>query len=150
MSLHYLIDGYNVLYALPEMPAGTLEKKREALLRQLSDQMPFGKNQATVIFDSREGSGSQVRQGGITVAYTSGETADDWIVAHVREAANARLFVVVTDDQGLRHLLRGTGAKCLGTKDFWRQAKTSPTPPSRPDSDIDSDSITDELKKKWL
>ena len=148
--MHYFIDGYNVLYALPDMPAGTWEMKRDALLRKIAAEKPHGKNQVTVVFDSREGAGSQSRRADIAIAFTSGETADDWISNHIREAVNPRVYVVVTDDQGLRRLIRGTGAKWLGTGDFWRQAKAVPIPRTAPGAEIDSDSITEEMKKKWL
>jgi predicted RNA-binding protein with PIN domain len=151
MSLHYLIDGYNVLHALPELPLGAWEKKRDALLQLIAREKPHGKNRITVVFDSREGMGNQSRQGEIHVAYTSGETADDWISQYVRQTSNPRIVIVVTNDQGLRRLIRGTGAKSIGAEEFWRQAKPAAGPPPRElRAGMDSDSITEELKKKWL
>lgn len=150
MSLHYLLDGYNVLYALPEMPAGSWEEKRDALLRQIAREKPHGNNQVTVIFDSREGPGNQSRLGDLLVVYTSGETADDWISQQVRSAVNPRTLVVVSDDQGLRRMVRGTGAKWLSTREFWEKSKKGPVSFSKPETAIDANSITDEFKKKWL
>jgi predicted RNA-binding protein with PIN domain len=148
VSSHYLLDGYNLLYALPEMPAGSWEAKRTALLQKLAREKPQGNNRVTVVFDSREGSGSHSRIGTIEVAYTAGETADDWISLFVRRAVNPRVLIVVTDDQGLRRLIRGTGAKGLGSREFWGKAR-KPLPPESPPL-INTDSITEELRKKWL
>jgi predicted RNA-binding protein with PIN domain len=150
MSLHYLIDGYNLLYALPDIPTGSWEKKREALLRLIVKERPYGNNKASVIFDSREGAGSQSRHGEIQVIYTAGETADDWISHHVRRTANPRILIVVTNDQGLRRLIRGTGAKVMGTEEFWKLVKTAPRPPAEQQIGLDAEEITEELKKKWL
>lgn len=150
MSSHYLLDGYNLLYALPEMPAGSWEAKRAALLLKIAREKPQGNNRLTVVFDSREGAGSRSRAGAIDVAYTSGETADDWISHFVREAPNPRILIVITDDQGLRRLIRGTGAKWLATREFWQKSKRQPEPDSEPGARINTDSITDELKEKWL
>ena len=38
MALHYLVDGFNLLYALAEMPAGRWEQKRQALLDLLHER----------------------------------------------------------------------------------------------------------------
>jgi predicted RNA-binding protein with PIN domain len=150
VSRHYLLDGYNVLYALPEMPAGSWEQKRDALLHQIVRDKPHGNNRITIIFDSREGPGGQSRLGDLQVVYTSGETADDWISQYVRRAANPRSLVVVSDDQGLRRMVRGTGAKGMGTREFWQKPKRRPGSPSETEAPIDADSITDEFRKKWL
>ncbi len=37
---HYFIDGYNLLFALPEMPSGAWMDKRQKLLRWLIDSLP--------------------------------------------------------------------------------------------------------------
>jgi len=149
VSRHYLIDGYNLLYSLPELPPGNWEAKRSRLLERLAAEKPFGNNRATVVFDSREGAGNQSRLGDIAIVFTAGQTADEWISGHVRRTANPRIVVVVTDDQGLRRLIRGTGAKGLGTAEFWRQARPSPRDAVR-ELPIETDSITEELRKKWL
>jgi predicted RNA-binding protein with PIN domain len=150
VSFHYLIDGYNILYALPDMPAGTWGQKRGALVRKIAAEKPHGRNRITVVFDSREGSGDRSRLGSIEVAFTSGETADDWISHYVRHAANPRTLIVVSDDQGLRRMVRGTGAKWLETHEFWEKSKKRQGSTSEPEAQIDADSITDEFKKKWL
>ena len=151
MSLHYLIDGYNAIYALAKIPAGTWEKKRDHLIELLLREKPQGKNQATVVFDGREGSGDRSRRGDIDIVFTSGETADDWIIQQVRQVQNPRVCVVVTNDQGLLRLIRGTGAKGCSVADFLKskvhrtpQMKSGSAPPP------DADDITDELKKRWL
>ena len=151
MALHYLIDGYNVLYALPDLPPGSWEKKREQLLLLLIAKKPHGKNQITVVFDSREGSGDRMRVGEIAVAFTSGETADDWISHYVRQAENPRVCVVVTNDQGLRRLIRGTGAKGCSVEEFFTaKNKNAQDKPSANNPPQNADDITDEFRKKWL
>lgn len=151
MSLHYLIDGYNLLYALPEIPRGPWPTKREILIELLLSSKPQGNNQLTIIFDSREGLGDRLRRGAIEVIFTASETADDWISRRVRESPNTRNLVVVSNDKGIRTLIRGTGAKWISTQDFLKTGKPASTRPTPPKMDQDtSDSITEELKKKWL
>jgi predicted RNA-binding protein with PIN domain len=145
--LHYLLDGYNLLYALPEMPRGTWPEKRDALLRRLAQEGSQGANRVTVVFDSREGLGDRARVSGMDVIFTAAETADDWITRYVREVPQPRTLVVVTDDKGLWHMVRGTGAKVMTTADFWKSRRRERSSPR--DSGL-HDSITDEMKKKWL
>ncbi len=149
MSRHYVIDGFNLLYALPELPTGTWQQKRETLVDLIRKRRPQGNNRLTLVFDSREGSGNRERLGEIEIVYTAGETADDWIALKVREVQNPREIVVVTDDQGIRGQIRGTGAKWMGTKEFWNTTRTS-EPPSTRKKPAEANEITDELRKKWL
>jgi predicted RNA-binding protein with PIN domain len=150
MAFHYLIDGYNVIYAWPEIPPGAWELKREFLLRFLKTQKPQGNNPVTVVFDSRVGTGNRSTSGSLFVVYTAGESADDWISHKVREAANPRTLVVVSNDKGIRHMVRGTGARFLSADEFLKPKAGIPTsPPRKPKLDA-RDDITEEFKKKWL
>jgi predicted RNA-binding protein with PIN domain len=149
--LHYLIDGYNLLFALPQMPPGTWLEKRLGLLLWLTQVRPQGRNEATVVFDNRQGWGSQENHHGIAIVYTSGETADDWISNKVREIKNPRVLVVVSNDKGIQRMIKGTGAKWLSAHDFLAAAKTQRsrvTPQGMAAGDRDL--ITDELKRQWL
>ena len=150
MSLHYLIDGYNLLYALPDIPPGPWPTKRDVFLALLLQSKPQGNNKMTVIFDSRDGGGSRTQKGAIEIVYTAGETADDWIIKAVRKAPNPRITVVVTDDQAIRRLIRGTGAKWMATREFLGQTKKGKEQRPVQGKEIDSESITEEFKKKWL
>src|SRR4051794_11164522 len=118
MAFRYLIDGYNLLFALPQLPAGSWQEKRTRLLIFLQEKRPQGKNPATIVFDSREGLGDQAELGDLRVVFTAGETADDWISAKVRQTVNPQALVVVSNDLGIRTLVRGTGARFVTATDF--------------------------------
>ena len=154
MAFHYLIDGYNVLYALREIPSGTWQRKREQFLDFLRRRRPQGNNPVTVVFDSREGLGDQSRQGDFRILFTAGETADERIGTLVREAKNPREIRVVSNDRGIQTLIRGTGAKFVTATEFLKG--NSPTPHGRsgrkPQSigKPEADEITQELKERWL
>lgn len=150
--LHYLIDGYNVLFALPQMPPGTWLEKRVGLLLWLSQMRPQGKNLATVVFDSRQGLGDKGNYHEIDVIFTAGETADDWIIRRVRQAPNPRMLVVVSDDQGIHRMVKGTGVHGVSAREFIRRVKT-PAASSRPVPALEpalQDRITDEMRRRWL
>jgi len=149
MALHYLIDGYNLLYALPDIPPGPWPEKREIFLKLLETSQPQGRNKMTVIFDNRQGDGGKEMRGPVEIVYTSGETADDWLTAYVRKVTNPRMCIVVTDDQGLRRMIRGTGARSMATQDFLKPSPATTRKPKTLEPGA-KDQITDELKKRWL
>lgn len=149
MARHFLIDGYNLLYALPIMPVGDWQAKRQTFLSLLKKQRPQGNNRATVVFDGQEGGFGKDSRSDLEVVFTSGETADDWISRKVRETSNPRAMTVVTDDQGLRQMIRGTGAKWMGCMEFWKAGNKEGLAKKAEDSYFEQD-ITNEFEKKWL
>ena len=152
MGLHYFIDGYNLLYALPEIPKGPWPEKRDILLHLLETSQPQGRNLLTVVFDNKQGPGGREMRGPVEVIYTSGESADEWIIQQVRKVANARICIVVTDDQAIRRMIRGTGARGMATRDFLKKPASSsrPGPLSGTVDPAIKETITEELKKRWL
>ncbi len=150
MSLHYLVDGFNLLFALPEIPTGSWEAKRAALVEWISTNRPQGNNSLTIVFDSRQGLGDRSTSAQLEIVYTAGETADDWISAKVRSVANPRIVVVVSNDRGIHTLVRGTGAKVVTSDAFIQAARKKSLPSHPPSLPDDLHDITDEFKKKWL
>jgi predicted RNA-binding protein with PIN domain len=150
VAYRYLIDGYNLLYALPQMPAGSWQDKREALIAWLKKRRPQGKNAVTLVFDSRQGLGDRMVHDDITVVYTAGETADDWIGDQVRKVANPRALIVVSNDRGVQILVKGTGARFMSSTDFLPKASSSDAVSQKKDTAASRLDITEELKKKWL
>ncbi len=151
MAFHFLIDGYNLLYAFPEIPPGSLEEKRKQLLNWLQEHRPQGNNKLTVVFDSHQGMGDKLIGSNFVVLFTAGETADERISDMVRAAPNPRILVVVSNDKGIQTHVRGTGARFLSATEFFKQAESPRRAqgPITPPPEI-LDEINDELKKKWL
>jgi predicted RNA-binding protein with PIN domain len=150
MSLHFLIDGYNLMYALPEIPAGTLEQKREAVLALVLRHALLGKNQMTVVFDSRQGLGDNARKGSVHVVFTAGGTADDWISDRVRAVDNPRTVVVVTNDKGIHQMIHGTGAKAMEIPEFLARGRLVAPKAADCAPPVDREGITEAMKKEWL
>lgn len=148
VALHFLIDGYNVLYALAEIPTGTLEQKRSAVLKTIEGHALLAKNAMTVVFDSRQGPGDSTMSGALKVVYTAGETADDWIGKRVREVPNPRIMVVVSNDKGIHQLVHGTGAKVMTVDEFLSRGRLPRAQPVELPR-VNKDDINEELKKRW-
>lgn len=124
MSVHYVLDGYNVVRCA-NLGGRTLEEERKNLVQFLISRRPHGSpnNRVTILFDSRENSmfSAGERHGEIEVRFSRGRTADDAIVDFIEEHAHPRSLVLVTNDRGLRQRIQGTGARALGVAEFLRE-----------------------------
>ena len=60
MSLHYLLDGYNVIHQMPDLNRPALEDQRRALVHFLETRRPQGssRNRVTIVFDGNANVGS--------------------------------------------------------------------------------------------
>ncbi|MBI3617694.1 MAG: NYN domain-containing protein [Candidatus Omnitrophica bacterium] len=154
MSLHYLLDGYNIIHQMP--PLNKLEDQRQQLIQWIESRAPQGslRNTVTVVFDGR----SDVWGGGavpspVQIIFSREESADEKIIRMVEEAAHKKSVVVVTDDRSLQYSVRALGAKVSGVQTFLGQG--APVPVRRPESGKDisktlEHKITSEFTKIWL
>ena len=128
MSLHFLIDGYNLIKRSPLLSPKKLEDGRQGLISFIEHERPQGsfRNPVTVVFDGKPGMYGLPRVGEVKVIFTEYESADDKIKGIVEAAANKREIVVVTDDRGLLLYVRALGAKVLSVSDFFAKAKDAP------------------------
>lgn len=98
---YLLVDGYNVIYAWPDLKGLPLEHAREKLLGILADYGILSGMQVMVVFDAhhvRHGTGHVEEMDGVTVVYTrEGETADSFIERLSGRLGTGRLFVVTAD-----------------------------------------------------
>lgn len=124
MSVHYLLDGYNVIKQIPKWANLSLASGRTELYRHLLSQRPQGspQNKVTIVFDSQTGSGGSEQHPGLEVIFSALGSADDKIKLLVQKARLKKNLVVVTDDRDIQYYVRALGAKVLGVKEFLGQA----------------------------
>ena len=123
MSLHIVIDGYNLIRqspALRSLEAKSLEEGRDALIDRLARYKRFKSHSITVVFDGAQASGlgqDRSRVKGINVIFSRhGELADNVIkriVTHERERV-----IVVTSDKDVAHYAVRYGAATIASVDF--------------------------------
>ncbi|HBO97581.1 MAG TPA: hypothetical protein DE315_00610 [Candidatus Omnitrophica bacterium] len=157
MSLHYLLDGYNIIHQMP-LPSGALNKledQRRHLVQWVGSRAPQGslRNTVTIVFDGRSDVWSPGAASSIGVVFAQGETADEKIIRMVEEAEHKKNIVVVTDDRSLQCSVRALGAKVSGVQTFLEQG-TSPRP-TRPESGKNisktlEHEITSEFARIWI
>ncbi|MDP8265767.1 MAG: NYN domain-containing protein [Candidatus Aceula meridiana] len=125
MSLHYILDGYNVLNKLPRLIQKSLKDAREGLVQVLEVDRPQGsiKNKVTIVFDGQPGMLSGMKTNSVFVIFTENQTADDRIKRIVDNAANPRNIVVVTEDREIQIYVKKLGARVLAVKGFFEKIK---------------------------
>ena len=166
MSLHYLIDGYNVINQISQLDRQKLETQRESFVKLIEIGRPQGKltNGVTVVFDGQIDITSPLRPGPIKIVFSKGESADDKIKKIVRAAENKKNIVVITDDRDIQYAVRADGASVLTAKEFIRKLPLG-CPSAQPNqnkvkkisqtlkkniSKSAESKITEELKNIWL
>jgi len=158
MSLHFVLDGYNLIKQDAGMAKLQLEAGRQALLRLIETQNLQGspRNTVTIVFDGQMGGDDSRYASGIRVIFTSGESADDRIKRMVDESASPKNMVVVTDDREIRYFVRALGARLAGSREFLRRNGTSSpkkfksASTGKNMSHVAEGKITSDMAKIWL
>ncbi len=158
MSLHYLVDGYNIVKQAPALADQPLEQGRDGLLRWIDAQRPQGSvnNRVTVVFDGSSEHFGGSWAGTAEVIFTKNESADERIKAMVEKSTARSNVVVVSDDKGITLYVRSLGARIMGVKKFAAALFDAPSGSSPPKgrgkyiSLAKVRQINEELKKIWL
>lgn len=128
MSVHYILDGYNIISSVSSLAGSKLETSRDNLLKFLQTTRPQGSenNAVTVVFDGQPDMGGLAPTiEGIRVTFSSHDSADDEIKRLVDDADNRKNMVVVTDDREIQYYVRALGAKVLSVHEFFEKARPS-------------------------
>ena len=158
MSLHFIIDGYNLLLRSRQfnqlLDSDEMSGARQKLIQFLERERPQGslRNRVTVVFDGQAdvvGDWRGAPHQSIRVIFTQGESADERILKLVEGEKAPNQIVVVTDDRELSYRARQLRSKTLPVKEFLEKRKPEENLP--PDLDPDeAREITQELAKRWL
>ena len=126
MSLHYLIDGYNVLKKAPSLAGKKLQDGRSELIRLIRVHRPHGSvnNKITVVFDGQLGFWQDERPDDVEVIFSTTGSADEKIKDIVERKVNKKDVVVVTDDKALKLYVRAQGTSILSVQEFHARFKT--------------------------
>lgn len=120
--MHYLIDGYNLLFRiLRAQGSEDLKYERERLVTKLGNKLKVTRIDAALIFDSYHQIGPRERffQAGLDVHYTDQkQTADDYILEWLRIVKRPQDYTVVTSDRSLARLAAGKGARIQTAEAF--------------------------------
>lgn len=117
-----LVDGYNLIHAIPEIArtAGSdLARAREILLIKLANYAFKKGIKIVVIFDGKNvGLSDRVIQKGLEINFTRDEKADKKIKAKIESLAHKTDWQVITSDFDLRYFAECRGVKHRTSTDF--------------------------------
>jgi predicted RNA-binding protein with PIN domain len=158
--MRYLIDGYNLLFAMGLLSPNdaaphALENARVDFLARL--HALFGDNSPllTVIFDAAR----MPRRGqavydyrGIHVQFAPGEEADDLIETLIRSEPTPKNVTIVSDDHRVQTAARRGQCAVLGCQAFLDVADKPPTKTAAllPDAAAKPESVSPEDRQHWL
>ena len=155
--MRYLIDGYNLLYALglarKNGGRAAWDRGRRQLLDWLADRHGNSAGDVTVIFDAQNSMGGVIEEThrGLRVLRDRGRTADDMIEDLLQEEQSPETLTVVSNDARVREAARrrGTG---IQNCDEYVDALMDPRPsaPVTPPLDEKDVRATPEETAKWL
>ncbi|MDO4618056.1 MAG: TetM/TetW/TetO/TetS family tetracycline resistance ribosomal protection protein [Clostridia bacterium] len=122
---YLLIDGYNIIFASPEMTKiakESLEDARDYLVGKVVNFQAVKRNNVIVVFDAYKVKGNvgEVEQHhGISVVYTKeAETADAYIEKTAKKLVKNYRVKVATSDNQEQIIIFGSGAVRLTAKEF--------------------------------
>lgn len=121
--MYYLIDGYNFLFRLANPKNMPFAKKRDQLIQECQKLIAQTSLKITLIFDARTDKELFARTqqlGELSVIFTAGQTADDWILEFLACDKKQKPYCVVTADRLLADSARLLGAKTLNIDEFFK------------------------------
>ncbi|MBU1088222.1 MAG: NYN domain-containing protein [Candidatus Omnitrophica bacterium] len=159
MSIHYIIDGYNVIKQVSFLTGKKLRSGREGLVKFIERYRPQGssRNAVTLVFDGQADVSSPQLISLIKVIFSKGESADAKIKRMVERSKNPKQIVVVTDDKEIMFYCRSIGATVSSVRAFinnsYRAKKSECVEEQEDKPELDSAiamRITEDLKKLWV
>ncbi len=152
----YLIDGYNLLYAIGlasrNLPAKGLERARTQLLDWLADQLADRDDRLRIVFDAQKGPApsSEYSHRGVRVRFAFRQTADELIEELIRDELHPKRVTVVSNDGQVQESARHRECFVLTCQEFvdWLIAK--PAPAARAPGESAEVSATPEEMAAWL
>ena len=159
MSLHFVLDGYNIIKRNPSWQTQPLIQARQTLLESIVRERLCGspRNKVTIVFDSRNTTPEKQVIGGIRMIFADRSYADEQILRLLEEAPNPKEMVVVTDDRELSCRARHRNARVIAVKEFIKPKTGSSRNRDKEDKflaktieGVVASRITDELRRVWL
>ena len=129
---HFLVDGYNMIFAWDELRAKaaySLADARDKLIDILADYQGAAGHDITVVFDAHKvagGPGRLFASAGVSIVYTKeGQTADNLIESLSAALSRTCVVRVVTSDYTEQIVSFGQGAFRMSVQEFVREITSS-------------------------
>lgn len=121
----YLIDGFNLLYKIPECEAlmlqNRLEDARNRLLSIIKEYEKIARKKIRIVFDGKKQQLLDIKSesfGSIDIYYSLDYSADFLIKEFIKKDINPRMTTVVTSDNGIISFVQKFGVRLMKSEDF--------------------------------
>lgn len=161
MSLHYILDAYNITHQMPKAEMSDAEGHRWALIHFVENRRPQGssRNKVTIVFDGHKGLYDQISSNCAQILFSYDISADDLIKRIVSESDNRKQIIVVSNDRSVQYAVRALGAKVMKVEEFLvrpsatqssKKKKMNEQPVKKFISQTTQSKINEELGAVWL
>lgn len=152
--MHYLIDGHNLIAALPDISLEDPDDEIKLLLLLKSWAVARHKREVTVIFDGGLPGGYQQRlsTSRINVIFArEGQTADTLLIRRIKKAPNPPEYTLVSSDRAVQAAAAARKMAVLSSADFVQLlGEKEERPPSPKIEEAEEPSLSSEEVAEWL
>lgn len=156
MSLHFILDGYNIIRKIPNLSSKKVKQAREELIRLIEEKRLTGskRNRVTIVFDGdsdNSASKKKLPSNGVEIIFA--KDADEKIRDIIKKGSNPKEILVITDDRELQDSVKILGANVQDLESFLEKLKKPKIIVEDPKLEFSSKikaDITEELKRIWL
>lgn len=119
--MHYIIDGYNLLFRIQGKYA-SFEEKRTSILNLLDKELSHLHLNTSIVFDSSKQARDYAQKSHLEhleiIFSPQSRTADDYIIEILEHTKSPKTKIIVTSDQGLARQCQHLGAQVLSIEEF--------------------------------
>ena len=152
--MHYLIDGHNLIAAMPDISLKDPDDEVKLILVLRSWAVARRKREVTLFFDGGLPGGYQQRlsTSRINVVFASeGRTADSLLIGRIKKVPNPPEFTLVSSDRAIQSAAASRKMPTLSSDEFVKILAEVEEPPPKPKPDPSDDPVlsADEVSE-WL
>jgi uncharacterized protein len=130
MSLHIIIDGYNLIrqsYYFSMLEMNELKEGRDALIDFMGQYRQISRNKITVVFDGSEAYSDLVSRDsikGVKVIFSTGGESADTVIKRISRTERER-SLVVSSDQDIVSYVEKQGAATIASQSFEKKVRAA-------------------------
>ena len=151
--MHYLIDGHNLIAAMPGISLEDPEDEAKLVLMLRSWTAAGSRRRATIFFDGGlpGGPDRELSTGVVKVIFASaGRTADNLLISRINEARNPAEHTLVSSDRAVTSVAVARRMPHLTSQEFARRLQetreTTGAPPESDDPEVNEEELADWLR----
>ncbi len=149
---HYIIDGYNLIHAIPSLKklvsANQLIQAREQLLFLLEKFTLKNKIQCTVIFDGTKPSNEKTSST-VHITYSFPSNADNFIKKLIEKSSSRSWLMIVSSDREILNFASVCSCSTFTSKEFAKKL-TSPNINQKREEKTDTENLSRKEVEEWL